>query len=425
MSHFQFNLFLRFTLYLLACLLYADLAKAQSYYSNLGIYKDIVEDKKENFFSNFGDKNLNRILNRLVIDAGVDHNFKSTKDNNEFNETSAKIRFFNNIHLNKSISLNSYFKLQDVKSLNNISPNKPAHHDGTNRFFDDVGLFAEEINLRYLYENSEKKIGNNFILGKFNLGFGSAWRWDRGLWIHSLAEDYKQVEKIGIANVLQIGDAVKTGQYNIGFSLFTNDRKNLDNALFASKFSDNKSSAIPGDTRSLKSYNISIDINFDFAKKEKLSYHFSYLNLAVNGRNSQVNPNKIADQQASAYGLNYKYPLGPKFEIDAQVEYSKINNFLGDSNRLRSYLTANAIFKYDEVWSLLIGNSRLKDRNYSAIGFNQNLSEISLGYEFKKNVYYDKITVQIGYKNNRIAFMNQIVEKQNSQGLLVRYYKNF
>jgi hypothetical protein len=46
-----------------------------------------------------------------------------------------------------------------------------------------------------------------------------------------------------------------------------------------------------------------------------------------------------------------------------------------------------------------VGNSRLKDRDYNAIGFNENLSEISLGYEFKKNNYFDKLTVQIGYKN--------------------------
>ena len=117
--------------------------------------------------------------------------------------------------------------------------------------------------------------------------------------------------------------------------------------------------------------------------------------------------------------------MDQNFEIDTLAEYSKINNFLGNSDRLRSYLTANAILRYNKSWSLLVGNSRLKDRDYNAIGFNQNLSEISLGYEFKKNNYFDKLTVQIGYRNNRISNMNNVVEKQNSQGLLLRYYKNF
>jgi len=74
---------------------------------------------------------------------------------------------------------------------------------------------------------------------------------------------------------------------------------------------------------------------------------------------------------------------------------------------------------------VLVGNSRLKDRDYNAIGFNENLSEISLGYDFNKNKYFDKLTFQIGYKINRILYMNNVIEKQNSQGLLLRYYKNF
>jgi hypothetical protein len=417
MMRLQFKFYLSF----ISCVFFASQSLAQNYYSNLGIYKDIVEDEKEEFFGNFSPK----ILNRLVVDGDFERNFKATRKNDEFIESSGKIRFFNNIHLNKSISVNSYLKLQDVNSLNPLSQNSGSQNNGQNRYFKDLGLFAEEINLRYLYENSEKKIGNNFILGKFNLGFGSAWRWDRGLWIHSLAESYKQVEKLGVANVLQLGDPVKTGQYNFGFSIFTNDRKNFDNALFDNKSSQPKNSAVPGDTRSLQSFNFSLDVNFDFAKNERLSYHFSYLNLAVNSRNSQVNPYKIADQKAVVYGINYKYPLDQNFEIDTLAEYSKINNFLGNSDHLRSYLTANAILRYNKSWSLLVGNSRLKDRDYNAIGFNQNLSEISLGYEFKKNNYFDKLTVQIGYRNNRISNMNNVVEKQNSQGLLLRYYKNF
>lgn len=394
---------------------------AQTYHNNLGIYRDIVEGENKNFIEKFKPN----IASRIIIDGDLNRNFKTSQANDEFNNISGKIRFFNNIYLNKNISFNSYLKLQDVKNLNPLSQNLVNNNNGRDRYFRDVGLFAEELNFRYHQENKNRKIGNNFILGKFNLGFGSAWRWDRGLWIHSLAETYKQVEKLGIANVLQLGDVKKTGQYNLGFSLFTNDRKNLDNALFSNKHSNSKSFAIPGDTRSLKSYNLSLDINFDFAKNEKLNYHFSYLNLAVNGKDSQVNPFKIADQKSFAFGINYKYPLSDKFDLDNLVEYVKINNFMGDSDRLRSYLTINSILRYQKNWSLLLGNTRLKDRNFNEFGFNQNLSEISLGYEFNKTNYFDKLTIQIGYRHNRNAFLNDNVQTQSSQGLLIRYYKNF
>jgi hypothetical protein len=81
--------------------------------------------------------------------------------------------------------------------------------------------------------------------------------------------------------------------------------------------------------------------------------------------------------------------------------------------------------RYQKNWSLLLGNSRLKDRNFNEFGFNQNLSEISLGYEFNKTNYFDKLTIQIGYRHNRNAFLNNNVQTQSSQGLLIRYYKNF
>ncbi|MFM7621120.1 MAG: hypothetical protein ACKO47_05905 [Alphaproteobacteria bacterium] len=409
---------------LLYCLFFVDNTNASndnniSFGSNLGIYKDIVSDENADFFSQ--PKPV--MHNRIIAELDLDDYYRSTNHNKEFKETAIKAKLFNNIHLNNKISLNSYLKLQDVKNLNR--PWQTNNHNGRDRFLKDLGLFAEEINLRYLYENKLKKISNNLILGKFNLGFGTAWRWDRGISIHSLAETYKQTEKIGIANVLQLGNAKKTGQYNFGLSFFYNDQKILDNALFANKHSDPKSSAIPGDSRALKSYNFSTDINFDFKKNEKLSYHFSYLNLDVNGRNSRVNPSKVADQKGIAYAINYQYPLSQRIILDGLIEYTKINNYLGNSDQLRSYLSSNLLIKIDQSWNLLLGNTRLKDRNYNDLGFNQNFSEISAGYQFKKNNFFDKLTLQIGYRYNRLSFLNQTTETQSSYGLLLRYFKDF
>ena len=155
MMRIQFNFYLLFIFLAFS----ASPSFAQNYYSNLGIYKDIVEDKKEEFFGNFSPK----ILNRLVIDGNFDRSFKATRKNDKFIETSGKVRFFNNIHLNKSISINSYLKFQDVNGLNPLTQNAGNQNNGKDRYFKNLGLFAEEINLRYLYENTERKIANNLI----------------------------------------------------------------------------------------------------------------------------------------------------------------------------------------------------------------------------------------------------------------------
>lgn len=387
-------------------------------FSNFGTYQDIVADKNHQFFN---DNQKIYIANRVIIDGLLNDNFDVDNRYDKNRDSTAKIRYFNKLNLTKGFSLNSFLSLENTKKY---QQNYQAQND-INLYDHGYGLRAEEFNLRYLFENKNKKIANNLIAGKFNLGYGTAWQWDRGIWIQNIARSYQQNEKLGITNLLKIGDVSKTGQYNLGLSFFTNDRKNIDNTLFSSKNTLPKSDAIPGDTRSLKSYNFSLDVNFDFKKNEKLSYHLSYLNLAVNGRNSSTNQNKIADQNSIVYAIKYQIPIQDYFKIDALLEYNKTNNYLGNSDRLQSQLTANMIINFQENWNLLYGFARLKDRNYNHLSYNRYLNEISLGYQFNANSYFDKLTTQIGYQLLRTSYLGLKNQDINAYGILIRYYKNF
>ena len=378
--------------------------------SNQGIYKDIVNESNQNIVI----RPTPSMTHHLVMDLNLDNNFQATNNNSEFKESLLNARYFNKIFLTDKFSVNSFFRLIDEENQRNIW--QSSQYNGKNRYFSDLRLELHEINLRYNYQNKKKKFNNNLLFGKFDLGFATAWRWDRGLSIHKLAENYKQTKKFGVSDILKIGNSKKTGEYNLGLSLFSD---------FSSAFGDANSNGNPGETRALKSINFTTDINFDFAKEEKLSYHFSYLNLAVDGHKSLVRPTKIADQKGFAYAMRYQYPIDEKIIIDGLLEYTKINNFLGDSDRLQSYLNSNILLRYNKSWSLLLGNVRHKNRNVNAVGFNQNHSEISVGYEFKDTKYFDKLTIQLGYHHNRLSYLNQQVTKNGSYGFLVRYYKNF
>lgn len=383
-------------------------------YSNQGIWKDFVAQDSKDFLNTAQPL----LANRFVGDVGFNDNYQSTNRQNEYDETFAAARLFSKINLPKGFAINSFLHLERLDNLDQTQRRSSSARGGGDRAFENLGVYFEELNLSL---NREKY---SLIAGKFDLDFGTAWRYDRGLWIHNVAENYKQTEKLGFGGIYRAGNAKKTGQYNFGLAVFTNDRKNLDNSWLVNRDSDQKSAAIPGDSRSLKSYNASLDINFDFGEKEKLTYHFSYIDLAVNASATAVEKTKIDNQKGYVLGGNYKYPLSENVLLDGLLEYANIKNLGGNSDVGENYFTANLITHFYQNWSVLLGNSRLRNYNISQIGYRQNLSEISLGYEFNKTSFFDKLTLQVGYKNQRLDYVTSL-NVQNVYGILLRYYKNF
>lgn len=374
-------------------------------YSNQGVLNDAVSSNPKKFSLDIEPK----ITNRLIAETQFDNNYKDTNKQNEYKDLSGKIRFYSNLHLNKNIRISSFIAANRLDNSGTVL-------NGSNRYFENTGAYFQELNLNTNHENY------SLVAGKFNPTFGTAWRWDRGLWSYNLASNYKQTEKLGFGGVYRLGNAQKTGQYNFSLSAFTNDRKNLDNSIFTNRDSAHKSEGRPGDTRSLSSYNLGLNINFDFGAQEKLSYNFSYLNLAVNKRNNPAV--RADDQKGFVAGMNYQYPWKENIAFDFLLEYTGMRNVDGNSDISEKYLTGNLITKFYKNWNLLIGNSSRKQTTLFQSGTSQNLSEISFGYDFNKTKFFDRLTIQTGvkhlYTNNQIS-----PETQNSLGMLVRYYKYF
>lgn len=384
-----------------------------------GILKQLVEENAEEIQTKESEVFHPKFTNRLVFEVVSNDEYQSTNRQDEFLDTRAKSRLYSSYNFAKYFSVNSFLKTEPSRQISETSRRNSSPNGGGDRAFENEGIFVEELNLTF---NSKK---HAFVLGKFDLNFGSAWRWNRGIWTYNIAERYKQKEKLGINGIYRIGDSKKNGRYEFTYAAFTNDRKNLDNSAITGRDVDSKSDGVPGDTRSLKSYTTSLDINFDFSEKEKLSYHFSYINLAVNSRASDVTPSyKIARQKCYTAGLSYKYPVFENLLLDSLVEYASIKNLGGDSDIDENYLTANAIAKFYKNWNVTLGYAQVDNSEVQATGFQRNLSEISLGYEFKKNSFFDRLLFQVGYKNQRDDFKTSL-ETRNVWGGFVRYQKNF
>jgi hypothetical protein len=406
--------------FLISCLLCLEVF-AQSKNNddaNFSSLAGVASEEKESDSSFFQPK----LTSRLIVEGAFDHNYQSTNRAAEFREIQARVRFYSNLNITKKLGINAYVKAEKTEGISEAQRRLSGPGAGGDRSFENNAIVMEELNLSYRDKNYA------FIAGKFNLNFGSAWKWNRGLWLHEIADNYREREKLGLSASMNLGDRKKTGQYNFGFVAFTNDSKNFDGSIGSNRDYPSKDQGTPGDKRGLHSYLASLDINFDFGEKfgsqETLSYHFSYINLAVNERTSPVTPTKIDDQKGFAAGLNYKYPFAENLSFDTVLEYAKIRNLNGDSDIHENYFSANSIARIYQNWLFVLGYGQRQNIEIDQNGFDQNLSEISVGYDFGKTFLFDRLTIQTGYKNQRTNFKTS-VDKQNAYGVLLRYYKNF
>lgn len=359
-----------------------------------------------------------RFSAKLVTDINLDHQYNSTYEKDEFNDSRIIARFSPRVKITKNLSLNGNFRSERMSTSHEESRRNASSSGGGDRSFEENGITINELAFNY----TKKDV--SLIAGKFGPNFGKAWRWGRGIWANDIAESYRQNEKLGLGGIYKAGDKQKTGRYNFGFSAFTNDTKNLDNSIINKRESDHKYDGRPGDTRSLESFVASADINFDFKNDEELSYHFAYLKLAVDKRNSKVTPSKIDAQKGLVMNMKYRYPINDNLLLDGLIEYVDMKNVGGDSDIGESYFNASLVSEIYENWNITLASSSRKNVEINQNGFDQNLSEISFGYKVNKNRFFDNLLLQIGYKNLRTNYKTSI-DIQNSYGILVRYIKSF
>ncbi|MDX2082546.1 MAG: hypothetical protein SFV53_00970 [Rickettsiales bacterium] len=389
-----------------------------------GLWKGILEEEIQNSSApaKFFDPNFSA---GLVTDFNYDHNYQSQDSVNNYNDSLLKTILASKAALNKHLSLQSVIRLDELNKYNsdfatNSSGGNVAASTGNSRYFQDEALRVDEIALNYTNKNL------TILAGKFVPNFGLNWKWGRGIWSNNLSSNYRQMQKIGGGFSYKMGDRKKTGQYNFGFSTFTNDQTGLNNSLINKSAPYDKNSATPGNAGGiLQSYVASIDVLFDFSQKEKLSYHFSYLNLGVNSNvATTTTSSKIGDQQGYAAALNYRYPIIENFLIDALVEYVDMKNVGGNSDITQKYSTASLVGEIYQNWNVTLATTLMAQRQINYNGFNQNLSEISFGYKFDKTAFFDQILLQAGYKNFRTNYKTDVVSN-DSLGFLVRYIKAF
>ena len=383
-----------------------------------GVWKAVVE---KNLTVSPSQEEVKSFSAKSVTDIYYDHNYQA-KDKND--DALLKSILGSKIRLNKNFSVSSVIKLDaadkyDSDFVTNSSGGNVTGKGNGDRFFKNQALQIDEITANYQNKNL------TIIAGKFVPDFGINWKWGRGIWSNNLSYDYKQNQKLGGGASLKIGDQKRVGQYNFSFATFTNDNTSLSNSLINKPEAYNKSDAKAGDASGLlQSYNAALDVLFDFGENEKLSYHFSYINLAVNSKATQVQLNKLGDQKGYVAAMNYRYPISENFVVDGLLEYAALKNIGGNSDISDKYSTASLVGEIYRNWNVTLATTHLARREVNFNGVDQNLSEISAGYKFTPAKFFDQLLLQVGYKNFRTNYKTSL-NSNNSIGALLRLIKSF
>lgn len=358
------------------------------------------------------------MTSRLVFDVNSDNQYSATNSRDQYIDTKATAFLTSKVRLGENFSIKSNLRMERANKVSEDDKRKLSVNGGGNRTFEN-----EEINVKELTINYDNK-NLSLLAGKFIANFGDAWKIGRGIWSRELTSSYMQKDKLGLGASYKMGNLQKTGLYNFGFAAFTNDRKNLDNSILTQRDSDHKYDGKAGDTRSLQSYVASLDVNFNFGKKEELFYHFAYLNLAVNEKTSLVDQTKIEDQKGFVANGKYLYPIGENFLLDSFIEYVDMKNVGGDSDVRNKYVNASLVGEIYQNWNATLAATNIKNKVMDENGYDQNFMEVSGGYKFAKTSIFDNFLVQIGYKNIRTNYKTSVNEQQ-SYGVLARYVKAF
>jgi hypothetical protein len=347
------------------------------------------------------------------------YTYDSNNKKNEFNENYLRSRLHLKVNFTDKLSLTSRIRLRESNPTSEATQRSTSPKGGGSKSFEDEVLFLQRLHLNYDYKNG------TFVAGKFATKFAQSYQRKDNIWLFEKARArYMQNEKLGFANYLKAGNEKENGHYVLGLATFTNDSKSLDNSTITKESTATKVTGRPGDKRGLKSYIASMDINYDFGAQEKLSYHISYINLAVNENLSPVSKEKIEDANAYAVNMHYQYPLHKHILGKAFIEYVNFSNNEGNIDQDVDFLTTILTFNLFKDYSITIGKYFEQQTTIGGNGIDNEVKEFNLGYSFNDQSILKGIKIMAGVKHEQTDSKTSKV-KNNVAGLLVRYIKKF
>ncbi len=289
------------------------------------------------------------------------------------------IEDYNNMFLRSELAatlqFNENFYIDGVAVFENIQDRDPNESN----FFDNEGIFIEEIKLNY-----ERGAWGAFA-GKFNPGFGIAWDYGRGIWGEDFAEDYEITERLGFGASYTF-DTESYGAHTLTASTFFADTTFLSGSVITQRDLTDKDDGGVSNTEDFSSYVVSLE-GENLAGVENLYYKLGY-------RNQDEGDETVGGDRETGYvvTLGHVMPVGERVSVDGLLEFADIHNFdASDSDN--QYLTASFITTIDDKWNVTASYTARNVDGPSG-DTDDHLFQLSGGYDFGQGT-----TAELGWRN--------------------------
>lgn len=229
------------------------------------------------------------LIAELTVEIENDLLFDSTDPANEISDTYATIEAAITLAIGASSSLNASLVFEPITD---------AVGD---RFFEDHGLYAEELFFNHDFGAGE------LTLGKFNPAFGVAWDEAPGIFGADFAEDYQLTEQLGGAVLIPF--AIGASENFLSVALFNADRTILLDSLGRVRGPNSIASGGVGNTNGPE--NIAIAMNGALGDT---SYNIGVQRLARGAGDTH-------DQTGAVLGIAHTYDFGIPIALLAETAY--------------------------------------------------------------------------------------------------------
>ncbi len=253
---------------------------------------------------------------------------------------------------------------------------EPVVDAADDREFDDLGVYLEELGLRYAAGPAV------FTVGKFSPTFGVAWDATAGFYGAFLAEDYELLEKIGVAADVSLGD---TGGV-LSFALFYDDDTALSRSIGFDRGRNVAEFGGAGNTGELNNATLTWTQTFGDSTDVQLGV-----------RHLSGSTGDVSDDTGIVASVSHVFGNG----LGVFGEVASFDGYEGSGNDA-TYVTLNAVYGIGP-WSL---SATLARRDVDTVG-TTDLASIAAEYEFDNGVILGAALAQIdeaGVKSDALGF---------------------
>lgn len=314
------------------------------------------------------------ISGEAVFEIQLEHGADSDDRNNERTNTFGRSEITSRLQLNENFSIDGLVLVEPVQDAT------PGH----GAFFNDEGVFVEEIKLTY--ENGPWVA----FAGKFDPVFGIAWDYGRGIWSEDFAADYELTEKVGFGGAYTFKTA-NGGDHTLAASTFFADTSFLSDSTITKRGRTRESDGGASNTEDLSSYVVTLD-GATVGGIENLSYSLGFRHLAQG--DADVGGD---DEQGVVANVNYVIPFSKSLQSDVLLEFVSLDHVDGGNDDAR-YYTASVVNKICDDWNVTVGFTKRNTDISGGPDANDHLLQVSGGYDFGNG-----LTLEAGWRNTEEA----------------------